>query len=142
MYRWSVFLGIRIGADGLSKGEISAASLQYAQYPLFTRVDAGPSMAHSPHNNSWMEAVDGSLRCMLEVSEHVFAQVSVLLYVSFLSLTPLNTSPLHLLYFSTSRTLCIFFRGRVKVTQSCLTLLQLRGLYIPLNTPGQNTWSG
>lgn len=77
----------RIGADGLSKGEISAASL-HAQYPLFTRVDAGPSMAHFP-----TQLLDGSsgrdhLGACLEVSEHVFTQVSVLLYVSFLCLSP------------------------------------------------------
>lgn len=45
----------RIGADGLSKGEISTASL-HARYPLLTGVDTGPSMAHFPYN-SWMEAV-------------------------------------------------------------------------------------
>lgn len=75
----------RIGADGLSKERL--AQLLHAQYPLFTR---------------WMldllwltstQLLDGSsgrdhLGACLEVSEHVFAQVSVLLYVSFLCLSP------------------------------------------------------
>lgn len=51
------FSAERIEADGLSKGEISIASLN-AQYTLFTGVETGPSMASVP-----MQLPDGSSSC-------------------------------------------------------------------------------
>lgn len=78
----------KVEAAGLSKGEISMASLS-AQYTLFSGVKTGPPMASVP--TRLLAGFSGHNHldvCAQRFQENVFVQVCVLFYVSFLCPIP------------------------------------------------------